>query len=515
MAIADAAPSRPIRKTGHHLRSAWARAQLCSYGVASVAAGVFGAVAAEGVPGASANPSGPVAAQLVEPGEPGPACTSGATWPPFLDTGDGPEPAYRSIPSSLGTPPGAEAPPRDSLETPALLQSAPYSVVRLLGKGAYGTVHLINCRGHQLAVKVFETDETGVRADCLREIAYLRQCAHPHVLAAQRPVIHGGLVYLFVEAMEYDLGAPCHRTPAPAQRRRLMGGVASGLAHVHALHLMHRDLKPANILVSRAGEAKLADFGLARTWTPGRAYTLLVCTRWYRAPELLLLDQQYSQAVDVWALGLILIELATGRACLRGATDDDQLTLVVRAFGRPTHSTWPGVERLAGYPRVRGHSSPVATPRCAQRLVDEAQLTGDEAAVALGALRYDPSQRMHAHEAAALLGDPVDPPETPRGDGAPGRGALAHALRRAAAARGLGREVVRVAGWVTDRFVHTPGGAAYLAAAGAPQVDLLARVAVSIAAKADGCDAVWPADGGVRLERQVLRAVDFQLPRGP
>jgi len=52
------------------------------------------------------------------------------------------------------------------------------------------------------------------------------------------------------------------------------------------MSLMHRDLKPANILVTRTGEAKIADFGMTRVWVAGRNHTLLVRTLWYRAPGL-------------------------------------------------------------------------------------------------------------------------------------------------------------------------------------------------------------------------------------
>jgi len=399
---------------------------------------------------------------------------------------------------------GADAPwPMDGIDRPALLQSARFNVVRLLGQGAFGQVYLVNDQGEQLVAKVFDTNESGVRADCLREVAYLRQCVHPHILAAHGAAIHGSLVYLFMEAMEHDLGAPRHRAPPPAQRRRLARGVAYGLAHLHGMSLMHRDLKPANILVSRTGEAKIADFGMTRIWGAGRNHTLLVCTLWYRAPELLLGDARYTPAVDMWSFGLILIALAMGSACFRGTTEADQLAWVFRALGRPTSATWPGVERLDGYPRVRVNKSPVAHPRFLQDMMNDAQLCGDEAVVALGALRYNPASRLCAHEAAALLGgmpppnepgapDPPpdkpgapDPPPGVRTDklADPGRGALADAICHATTAHSLDWGVMRVAAWVADRFVTTRNGAAYLAAAAQAQVDLLAHVVVSIAAK--------------------------------
>lgn len=62
----------------------------------------------------------------------------------------------------------------------------------------------------------------------------------------------------------------------------------------------------ANLLISNRGELKIADFGLARPIDPdehNRHYTMSVVTRWYRAPELFLGDDQYTRAIDIWSVG--------------------------------------------------------------------------------------------------------------------------------------------------------------------------------------------------------------------
>jgi len=416
---------------------------------------------------------------------------------------------------------------------PTLLQGAWYSVVRLVGKGTYGRVYFVTDKGIQLAVKVFASDVNGVRADCLREIGYLQQCQHSNIIQTYRPVIHESLVYLFMEAMEHDLGAFCRLdvAPTPASRRRLAVGIARGIAHLHERSIMHRDLKPANILVKR-GEAKLADFGLARRWTAGRAYTLLVCTLWYRAPELLLGDEKYTPAVDMWSFGLILLELTASRACLPGASDDAQLALVVRVFGRPTNATWPGVERLPGYPGVE-RAGVAAMSECAARLVTASGLVDGEAAAARGALRYSPARRLCAREVVALLEDASEVAANasaraqvvttaPRGHGlgqpsALGavRGELAGALRDAVATHRLGWDALNLAAWVAERYSHTPSGMSHLAppSGSTASIGLIAHVAVAIAAKTEGFDEVAPVEGANDMEQQVLEALDFELPR--
>ena len=73
---------------------------------------------------------------------------------------------------------------------------------------------------------------------------------------------------------------------------------------------MHRDLKPENMLLSKEGVMKLCDFGFARHLEgPNAIYSDYVATRWYRAPELLLGLQQYTSAVDIWALGKVIFDM--------------------------------------------------------------------------------------------------------------------------------------------------------------------------------------------------------------
>jgi hypothetical protein len=70
-------------------------------------------------------------------------------------------------------------------------------------------------------------------------------------------------------------------------------------------------LKPQNLLIDKSGSIKLADFGLARAFgVPIRTLTHEVLTLWYRAPEILLGQKEYSTPVDIWSIGCIFFELA-------------------------------------------------------------------------------------------------------------------------------------------------------------------------------------------------------------
>ncbi|KAG5639241.1 hypothetical protein H0H81_005315 [Sphagnurus paluster] len=134
--------------------------------------------------------------------------------------------------------------------------------------------------------------------------------------------------------------------------------IVSGLDHIHCYGYFHRDMKPENVLVTTTGlhnyvsvspiappgtiEAdvvaiiKLADFGLARETRSSPPYTEYVSTRWYRAPEVLLLSRTYSNPVDMWALGTIMAELVNLRPLFPGSDQIDQVARICEILGDPS-----------------------------------------------------------------------------------------------------------------------------------------------------------------------------------
>jgi len=92
----------------------------------------------------------------------------------------------------------------------------------------------------------------------------------------------------------------------PLTVKKLLHQLISGTAKIHEKRIVHRDLKPANILLDKDLNLKIADFGLARTYSiPTRPYSHDVVTLWYRAPEILLGAIEYSTPIDMWAIGCI------------------------------------------------------------------------------------------------------------------------------------------------------------------------------------------------------------------
>jgi serine/threonine-protein kinase len=156
--------------------------------------------------------------------------------------------------------------------------------------------------------------------------------------------------------------------------------VADALDYVHFNAMLHRDVKPANVMLSRDGEVKLMDFGIAKG-EDDPALTrvgMLVGSPSYMAPEVLG-GEEAGPAADVWALGVTLYELLTGEKPFRGATADELFAAIRRGRFRRIRAHAPkcpwrtarAVERcLAARPARRWKSAGTlarALDACASR----------------------------------------------------------------------------------------------------------------------------------------------------
>ncbi|XP_058592244.1 cyclin-dependent kinase-like 3 isoform X5 [Neofelis nebulosa] len=218
-----------------------------------------------------------------------------------------------------------------------------YETLGKVGEGSYGTV--MKCKhkdtGQIVAIKVFyEKPEKSVNKIATREIKFLKQFHHENLVNLievfrQKKKIH--LVFEFIDHTVLDeLQHYCHGLESKRLRKYLFQ-ILRAIEYLHNNNIIHRDIKPENILVSQSGITKLCDFGFARTLAaPGDIYTDYVATRWYRAPELVLKDTSYGKPVDIWALGCMIIEMATGNPYLPSSSDLDLLHKIVLKVGNLT-----------------------------------------------------------------------------------------------------------------------------------------------------------------------------------
>jgi serine/threonine protein kinase len=230
-----------------------------------------------------------------------------------------------------------------------------YQKLSKLGEGTYGVVFKARDlrTGQVVALKKIRMDseDEGIPSTTVREIAVLKELRHANVVALLDVVSIGSKLYLVFEFMDQDLKRYMDHAPGAQLDPLLVKSYAfqmvRGIEHCHAHRMLHRDMKPQNILIDRHGALKLADFGLARAFgIPLRAYTHEVVTLWYRAPEVLLGQQQYSTPVDMWAVGAIFAEMLAKAPLFPGDSEIDELYRIFRVLGTPNEQVWPGVSRL-------------------------------------------------------------------------------------------------------------------------------------------------------------------------
>jgi cyclin-dependent kinase 7 len=205
-------------------------------------------------------------------------------------------------------------------------------------------------------IKVMAEFSDGLSISAIREVKFLQELSHPNIIAlysvfsSKNQNINLVLEYLPLGDLEMLIKDVDGIRYGTADVKAWMGMLGRAVWFCHENFVLHRDIKPNNLLIAADGEVKLADFGLARSFSdPYRPMTHHVITRWYRPPELLFGARFYSGAVDVWAMGLVFAELILRTPYMPGNTDMHQIELICQAIGTPTEENWPGVSKLPDY----------------------------------------------------------------------------------------------------------------------------------------------------------------------
>ncbi|GES58232.1 negative regulator of the PHO system [Aspergillus terreus] len=225
-----------------------------------------------------------------------------------------------------------------------------------LGEGTYATVFKgRNKQTHELvALKEIHLDaEEGTPSTAIREISLMKELKHENILALYDVIQTGDRLILVSEYMDKDLKRYMDAHGGALDLPTIKSftyQMLRGIAYCHANRILHRDLKPQNLLISRNGNLKLADFGLARAFgIPVNTFSSEVVTLWYRPPDVLLGSRSYNTSIDTWSAGCVVAEMFTGRPLFPGTTNDDQLLKIFRIIGTPSEQTWPGVSQLAEF----------------------------------------------------------------------------------------------------------------------------------------------------------------------
>ena len=204
-----------------------------------------------------------------------------------------------------------------------------YQVLSVLGRGASGIVYRARheLSGQIVAVKMLKpalTCDTSAIARFEREADVMRRIDHPNIVRLLDDFRAFNTLFLVTEFCEGGSLADVVKRSGPvptAVLKRILGQIAGALQAAHSCGITHRDLKPANVFIADDGRARLGDFSIA--YLEGTARLTgshhLVGTPRYMAPEQLVCEE-VTPATDLFALGCVAYEMATGRVLFDGET---------------------------------------------------------------------------------------------------------------------------------------------------------------------------------------------------
>ena len=230
----------------------------------------------------------------------------------------------------------------------------PYRVTGFIGEGASGVVYQVvnSVSGRLEAMKIlvesFNRDlEQAQRF--LREIQLQAKLNHPNIAQVRTAFCEGTTIVLVMELVDGEsLSEVLRRGPLSAAGAiRVAEQILNALIMAHHHGVVHRDVKPANILVDRSGAVKLTDFGLAKQCgEPGQTgQGMAVGTVFYMAPEQVRGLAATDWRADLYAVGIVLYEMLTGRKPFNGSDQFDIMRAHIEYTPPPVSHWVPGLPK--------------------------------------------------------------------------------------------------------------------------------------------------------------------------
>jgi len=274
------------------------------------------------------------------------------------------------------------------------------SVLRILGQGTFGAVYQARVKetGDIVAIKVIKNPPAKDR-----EVQILKELrGHPNIISlegaffSKDPESKESRLHLAMEYISDTMHRVLKHTAKDgknletARVRLYQYQLLRGLAYMHGSGIMHCDIKPQNIFIQgKTHTLKIGDFGTAkRRFLGEQGLVAYACSRYYRAPEMILGSTTYSTAVDLWSAGCIFVEMIILQPLFTGTDGINQLVQIVKVIGTPTSQELRQMN--PNYPEYRFTPEVQALPwdRVFKNLAPR-----EASEVAGGLLRYDPSSR--------------------------------------------------------------------------------------------------------------------------
>lgn len=222
-----------------------------------------------------------------------------------------------------------------------------YTDTKVIGNGSFGVVYQAKlCEtGEMVAIKKVLQDKRFKN----RELQIMRRLEHCNIVklmyffytsGEKKDEIYLNLVLEFIPETVYKVARQYAKgkQSIPGLFIRLyMYQLFRSLAYIHSQGICHRDIKPQNLLLDpESGILKLCDFGSAKHLVRGEPNVSYICSRYYRAPELIFGATDYTTNIDVWSAGCVFAELMLGQPIFPGDSGVDQLVEIIKVLGTPT-----------------------------------------------------------------------------------------------------------------------------------------------------------------------------------
>jgi len=281
-----------------------------------------------------------------------------------------------------------------------------YTDTKVIGNGSFGVVYQAKLcdSGEMVAIKKVLQDKRFKN----RELQIMRRLDHCNIVSLlyffytsgeKKDEIYLNLVLEYIPETVYKVARQYskQKQTIPVTFIKLyMYQLFRSLAYIHSHGICHRDIKPQNLLLDpESGVLKLCDFGSAKHLVRGEPNVSYICSRYYRAPELIFGATDYTTNIDVWSAGCVFAELMLGQPIFPGDSGVDQLVEIIKVLGTPTREQIkemnPNYTEFK-FPQIKAHPWPkVFRARTSPEAID----------LVSRLLEYTPSARISPLQACA------------------------------------------------------------------------------------------------------------------
>ena len=286
------------------------------------------------------------------------------------------------------------------------LKEGKFTALSIIGKGTFGIVYRAKKDESDeiLAIKRVFQDKRYHN----RELQILKELKHPNIIGLRH------YFYTYGEKKDSEIYLNCVTDYLPQTLSRILSinyqsrkqldpfiaklyayQMLLSIKYIHSIGITHRDIKPQNILVDqKTNIIKLCDFGSAKKLVQGQKSLAYICSRYYRAPELIFGSTNYNSQIDVWSMGCVIAELVLGRPLFPGDTPSDQLVEIIKILGTPTKD-----DIISMNPQFQEQKFPPIKPTPWEKVFKNRKIPENFVDLISKLLVYNPKVRLNAEKA--------------------------------------------------------------------------------------------------------------------